>query len=58
MDARSLREGLPPLDLATIKDFFRFIVATSRVIIDDGQKKVTINSMNILRSGSLLDLLE
>ncbi len=39
MEARSLREDLPPLDLATIKDFLRFIVATSRGIIDDGQKK-------------------
>ncbi len=33
---RSLREGLPPLDLTTIKDFLRFIIATSRGIIDDG----------------------
>lgn len=46
MEARSLREDLPPLDLATIKDFLRFIVATSRGIIDDGQKKVTVDSMN------------
>lgn len=53
MEARGLREGLPPLDLATIKDFLRFIVATSRGIIDNGQKKVTVDSMNILRSGSL-----
>lgn len=45
-EARSLREGLPPLDLATIKDFLRFIVATSEGIIDDGQKKVTVDSMN------------
>lgn len=43
MEARSLREGLPPLDLATIKDFLRFIVATSRGIIDDKQEKVTVN---------------
>ncbi len=46
MEARSLREGLPPLDLATIKDFLRFIVATSRGIIDDKQKKVTVDSIN------------
>lgn len=46
MEARSLRQDLPPLDLATIKDFLRFIVATSRGIIDDGQKKVTVDSMN------------
>ena len=44
--ARSLREGLPPLDLATMKDFLRFIIATSRGIIDDGPKKVTVDSMN------------
>ena len=29
MEARSLREGLPPLDLATIKGFLRFIIAIS-----------------------------
>ena len=46
MRAQSLREGLPPLDLATMKDFLRFIIATSRGIIDDGQKKVTVDSMN------------
>lgn len=46
IEARSLREGLPPLDLATIKDFLRFIVATSRGNIDDEQKKVTVDSMN------------
>ena len=34
--ARSLRKGLPPLDLATIKDFLRFVIATSRGVIDDG----------------------
>ena len=39
-------EGLPPLDLATIKDFLRFIVATSRGIIDDKQKQVTVDSIN------------
>ena len=27
--AQSLREGLPPLDLATIKDFLRFIASVS-----------------------------
>lgn len=46
MEARSLREGLPPLDLATITDFLRFVIATSRGIIDDEQKKVTVDSMN------------
>lgn len=46
MRARSLQESLPPLDLVTIKDFLRFIIATSRGIIDDGQKKVTVDSMN------------
>ena len=44
--AQSLREGLPPLDLPTIKDFLRFVIATSRGIIDDRQKKVTVDSMN------------
>ena len=44
--ARSLRKGLPPLDLATIKDFLRFIIATSRGVIDNGQQKVTVDSMN------------
>lgn len=46
MRARSLREDLPPLDLATIKDFLRVIIATSRGIIDDGQKRVIVDSMN------------
>lgn len=36
MEAQSLREGLLSLSLATIKDFLRFIVATSQGIIDDG----------------------
>ena len=44
--ARSLREGLPPLDLVTIKDFLRFIIATSQETLNDGQKKVTVDSMN------------
>ena len=35
MEARSPREGLPPLNLATIKYFLRFIVVTGRGIIDD-----------------------
>ena len=46
MEARSRREDLSPLDLAIIKDFLRFIVAISRGITDDGQKKVTVDSMN------------
>jgi len=46
MEARSLREDLPPLDLVTIKDFLRFIVATSQEIIDDEQKKITVDSIN------------
>lgn len=46
MEAQSLREGLPPLDLASIKAFLRFIVPTSQGIIDNGQKKVTVDSMN------------
>ena len=41
--ARSLREGSPPFNLATITDFLRFIIATSRGLVDDddSQKKVT-----------------
>lgn len=44
MKARSLREGLPPPDLATIKDFLRFHVAISRGRIDD--ERTTVNSVN------------
>ncbi|KAL9126229.1 MAG: hypothetical protein Q9217_004689 [Psora testacea] len=36
-----LREGLPSLDLATIKDFLRFIAAVSHGIIDDEEEVVT-----------------
>lgn len=39
--AQRLREGLPPLDLAIIKDFLRFIAAISRGIIDDKEELVT-----------------
>ncbi len=46
MEARSLREGLPALNPAIIKDFLCFIVATSRGIIDDKQKPVTVDSIN------------
>ncbi|KAL2036359.1 hypothetical protein N7G274_010926 [Stereocaulon virgatum] len=46
MRARSLQKGLPPLDLATIKDFLRFIIATSRGIVEDGQKTLTVDSIN------------
>ena len=44
--ARSLREGLPPLGLITTEDFLRFIIATSQGIINNGQKKVTVGSIN------------
>jgi len=44
--AESLREGLPPLDLATIKDFLRFIASVSDGIIDDETELVTADSMN------------
>lgn len=44
--AQSLREGLPPLDLATIKDFLRFIASVSDGIIDDETELVTADSMN------------
>lgn len=39
VEAWSLQEGLPPLYLATIKDFLCFIVASSRGTLDDGQKR-------------------
>ena len=39
-----LREGVPPPDLATIKDFLRFHVAISRGRIDD--KRTTVDSVN------------
>ena len=42
--AGTLREGLPPPDLATIKDFLRFHVAVSRGRIDD--KRTTVDSVN------------
>jgi len=44
--AQRLREGLPPLDLTTIKDFLRFIASVSDGIIDDENKLVTADSMN------------
>ena len=44
--AQRLHEGLPPLDLATIKDFLRFIAAISRGTIDDKEELVTADSMN------------
>jgi len=44
--AQGLREGLPPLDLATIKDFLRFIASVSDGIIDDETELVTADSMN------------
>jgi hypothetical protein len=33
--AQCLRRGIEVPDLATVKDFFRFYIATSRPIIDD-----------------------
>ena len=42
--ARRLGEGVPPLDLATIKDFLRFHVAISRGRIDD--ERITVDSVN------------
>lgn len=47
MKAQSLRELLLPLSLDTIKEFLCFIVTTSQGIIDNGQSKVTVDSMNI-----------
>ena len=45
--AQRLREGLPPLDLATIKDFLCFIAAISRGTIDNKEELVTADSMDI-----------
>ena len=44
--AQSLQEGLPPLDLATIEDFFKFIASVSDRIINDKTKLVTAGSIN------------
>ena len=46
--AQRLREGLPPLDLATIKDFLCFIAAISRGTIDDKEEHVTVDSLNTI----------
>lgn len=40
-----IQEGTPPLDIATIKDFLRFIVAISSGRIDK-QKRITVDSIN------------
>ncbi len=45
-EPQSLREGLPPLDLATIKDFIRFIASVSDGIIDEENNLVTTDSLN------------
>lgn len=42
--AQSLREVLPPLYLATIKDFLRFHVAISRERIDDTWRAIELES--------------
>ena len=44
--AQILLEGLPPLNLATIKDFLQFIVSVSDGIIDNKTELVTADSMN------------
>lgn len=44
--AQRIREGLPLLDLATIKDFLRFIATISRGTIDEKEELVTADSMN------------
>jgi len=43
--AQSLRKGLPPLDLATIKDFLRYIASVSDGLIDT-KGLVTTDSLN------------
>ena len=41
---RGLQEGLPPPDLATIKDFLRFHIAISKGRIDE--QRITVDSVN------------
>ncbi len=43
--AKSLRKGLPPLDLATIKDFLRYIASVSDGLIEI-KGLVTADSLN------------
>lgn len=45
-EVQSLREGLLSLDLATIKDFIRFIAFVSDEIIDDETELVLMHFMN------------
>lgn len=45
IENRRLRKGLPPPNIATTKDFLRFIVATSRGRIDDKHNKITVKSL-------------
>lgn len=42
--AQSLQEGLPPSDLATIKDFLCFHIAIKQERIND--KQTTVDSVN------------
>lgn len=43
---KRLQEGLPPLDLATIKDFLRFKASISEGRIDEELERVTADSLN------------
>ena len=43
---RSLEEGSPPLDIATIKDFLRFKASISEGRIDEEQERTTPDSLN------------
>ena len=44
--AQILRKGLSPPNLAAIKDFFRFIVATSTGFINPEGERVTVDLLN------------
>ena len=42
----SLREGLPPFDIVTIKDFLRYKASISDGRIDEGLERTTTDSLN------------
>ena len=46
MISRSLEEGSPPLDIATIKDFLRFKASVSEGRIDKERERTTPDSLN------------
>ena len=46
MGPRSLEEGSPPLNIATIKDFLRFKASISEGRIDEELERATADSLN------------